>query len=77
MKTLILIFSLCLMGCETTSQLPEPPDQGASYRTDYESWIVENTTKEEFCDQMTHKPEIIEGEYRDGDNKTKLEKRDE
>jgi hypothetical protein len=62
------------MGCITTSQLPEPPDQGASYRTDYESWIVENTTSKEFCNQMTDNKEIIEGEYRDGDNITRLEK---
>jgi hypothetical protein len=71
MKYLFFIFSLFILGCET---LPEPPDKGASYRTDYETYTIENTTAKEFCDQMTDNKEIIEGAYRDGDNITKLEK---
>lgn len=70
----LLILCLLISGCATIPQLPEPPDNGAVYRTDYETWIVENTTSKEFCNQMTDNKEIIESAYKSRDNKTHLQK---
>jgi len=57
-------------GCET---LPEPPLNGAIYHTTDTTYVVENTTPEEFCNQMVNNPTILEGAYRDEDI-TKLSK---
>ena len=69
-----LLISLLLCGCET---LPEPPLNGAIYRTANTTYVVENTTPEEFCNQMVHNPTILEGKYRDEDDITELEKLDD
>ena len=71
MKILLIAIlgSLLLFGCETL----QPPINGAIYRTADTTYVVENTTPEEFCNQMVNNSEIIEGAYSDEDI-TKLSK---
>jgi len=58
---LILILCVLFMGCETWPILSE---NSAAYRTANETYIVENTTEEEFCNKVINDKEIIKAYYK-------------
>ena len=62
----VLICCCLLMGCETW---PVLPDKAAAYRTANETYVVENTTDEEFCHKFVTDKNIIKAYY----NGTELE----
>ena len=71
MKTLILFFSIFLMGCETLQQPEIPqPDKTAVYHTANGTTTEANTEWENYIDKCYYDETIESGVYYAGNNQT-------